>query len=348
MTARKPTAVIVCPGRGTYTKTELGYLARHHGDKRDFIAMVDAYRAEAGQETVSALDGADRYSLARHTRGDNASPLIYACAYADYLAIDRDGFDIVAVTGNSMGWYIALAVAGALDPEAGLHLVNTMGTLMQETLIGGQLVYPLVDETWREVNGRREFLDDLLADVNARPDHVVSVSIRLGGLVVFAGNDSGLAALLDALPPEDGRYPMRLANHAAFHSPLQQPVSERARAMLGPDLFAAPALPLIDGRGGLWRPKATDTADLWDYTLGTQVTETYDYSAAIRVAMREFAPDAVILLGPGTTLGGATAQCLIDIDWQGLSSKADFTARQKRNPLMLSMGLDAQRALVAA
>ncbi|MCC2110884.1 MAG: ACP S-malonyltransferase [Hyphomicrobiales bacterium] len=348
MAERKRTAVVVCPGRGTYNKTELGYLARHHGDKRDFIASIDAYRAKAGQETVTALDGADRYSVARHTRGDNASPLIYACAYADYLAIDRDAFDIVAVTGNSMGWYIALAVAGALDVAGGLHLVNTMGTLMQETLIGGQIVYPLVDENWREVPGRREFLDDLLAEVNGRPDHVVSVSIRLGGLAVFAGNEAGLAALAEKLPPEDGRYPMRLANHAAFHSPLQMPVAERARGMLPVDLFADPALPLIDGRGGFWRPKATDTAALWDYTLGTQVVETYDYSAAIRVAMREFAPEAVIILGPGTTLGGATAQCLIGIDWQGLSSKADFASRQKRDPLILSMGIDEQRAIVTA
>jgi [acyl-carrier-protein] S-malonyltransferase len=40
--------------------------------------------------------------------GDNASLLIYACALADFAAIDRDRFEVVAVTGNSMGWYLAL------------------------------------------------------------------------------------------------------------------------------------------------------------------------------------------------------------------------------------------------
>ena len=111
----KRTAVVICPGRGTYNKPELGYLGRHHGDKADFIAMLDRYRAERGQEAISALDGAERYSVAGYSRGDNASPLIYGCAYADFMAIGRDDIEIVAVTGNSMGWYIALACAGALS-----------------------------------------------------------------------------------------------------------------------------------------------------------------------------------------------------------------------------------------
>ena len=107
-------AVVICPGRGTYNKAELGYLKRHHADKKDFIAMVDAYRAEHDQPAISVLDGAERYSVGTFSRGDNASPLIYACAYSDFLSIDRSKLEIVAVTGNSMGWYIALACAGAL------------------------------------------------------------------------------------------------------------------------------------------------------------------------------------------------------------------------------------------
>jgi len=45
--------------------------------------------------------------------------------------------------------------------------------------------------------------------------------------------------------------------------------------------------------------------------------------------VREFAPDQLILLGPGTALGGAVAQSLIEINWHGLSSKADFVALQE-------------------
>jgi [acyl-carrier-protein] S-malonyltransferase len=74
--------------------------------------------------------------------------LIYACTLGDALALD--GVEVVAVTGNSMGWYSALACAGAVAPMAGFTLVNTMGTLMQEALIGGQTVYPFMGEDWQD------------------------------------------------------------------------------------------------------------------------------------------------------------------------------------------------------
>ena len=42
------TAVVICPGRGTYTKTELGYLGRNFGD-RALLAAFDATRGALGQ-----------------------------------------------------------------------------------------------------------------------------------------------------------------------------------------------------------------------------------------------------------------------------------------------------------
>ncbi|MGL4281725.1 MAG: ACP S-malonyltransferase, partial [Albidovulum sp.] len=148
------TAVVICPGRGTYTKTELGYLTRHFRD-RALLARFDAEREALGQESLTALDSAATYSVTKHTRGDNASGLIYAATLGDFRAIDHDEVQVVAVTGNSMGWYSALACAGALSAEAGFKVVNTMGTLMQEALIGGQLVYPCVGEDWRPDPARK-------------------------------------------------------------------------------------------------------------------------------------------------------------------------------------------------
>lgn len=334
---------MICPGRGTYNKSELGYLRRHHADKGDLIEMIDAYRNAQGQKTVSALDGAERYSIAQHTRGDNASPLIYACSYADYLSIDQTQWEVAAITGNSMGWYIALACSGAVDARGGLEIVNTMGTLMQETLIGGQLIYPLVDEDWREIDGRREDLMEKMARVNARAPGSLFISIELGGLLVFAGTTEALERFAEMLTPEQARYPMRLQNHAAFHTPLQQPVAQAGQARLGEGLFAGPSHALIDGQGNIWHPFSSDPRSLRHYTLQTQVVETYDFTRAVQVGVREFAPDALIITGPGTTLGGAVAQCLIGIEWQGLHCKADFVARQKSDaPIIYAMGMDGQ------
>ena len=345
MSTTRKTAVVICPGRGTYNKTELGYLARNFPDAA-LLASFDAQRSEAGQDTLSALDGAERFSLARHTRGDNASGLIFAATLGDFLAIDRGQTEIVAVTGNSMGWYSALACAGATTPEDGFTIANTMGTLMQQALIGGQLVYPFMGDEWLPETARRQELLGLVADIDARPDHVLLPSIHLGGMLVLAGNETGLKAFEQAANPVEGRFPMRLGNHAAFHTPLQQPVAEQGRAKLPVDLFRQPELPMIDGRGAIWWPHASDIGALRDYTLGEQVTQTYDFTRAIAIAAREFAPDLFIVTGPGTTLGGAVAQSLILANWRGLDSKAAFKARQSAEPLLVSMGMDDQRITV--
>ncbi len=348
MAEQRKKALVVCPGRGSYNREELGYLARHHGDQAALVGAMDAYRASLGQTSLSDLDGRARFSPGEHGRGDNASLLIHACAACDFLAIDQDRYDVVAVTGNSMGWYTALGCGGALSPQGAMILVNTMGRLMQEASIGGQVIYPMVDEKWRTIPGRRQAVMGLLAEIQGWPDCRLEISIELGGMLLFGGNEKALKALTEALPPVEDRFPLRLAKHAAFHTSLQQPVAARARAMLAQDLFARPALPLIDGRGVIWSPYASDPTALWDYTLGHQVVKPYDFTRAIQVGLREFAPDSVILLGPGNSLGGALAQSMIGIGWQGFASKADFQARQAVEPFLLSMGLADQRALVAA
>ncbi|WP_137752266.1 ACP S-malonyltransferase [Sphingopyxis sp. L1A2A] len=346
MSARK-TALVVAPGRGTYGKGELGSIARLHGARfADLIADFDAQRRARGQPTVSELDGADRFSVATHMRGDVAAPLIYTATVLDYLSIDREKFDVVAVAGNSMGWYSALALGGAVSVADGFRIANAMGLNSQTHGPGGQILLQVVDETWRPVPGLREQLLGLAAAITARPDHALALSIDLAGMLVFAGNEAGLAALLAEAPPIPGRDPLRLAGHGPFHTPLMFGSSDKAKAELAPALFGAPAIPMVDGRGHIWRRFASDPAAVWDYSFGHQILAPYDFARSVQVAVKEYAPDVLILPGPGDTLGGAIAQALIGIEWQGIASKADFAARQATDPILLAMGRAEQRAVV--
>jgi malonyl CoA-acyl carrier protein transacylase len=340
-------ALVVCPGRGTYGKAELGYLKRLHVDKPKLLAMADRLRAERGQPTISELDGAERFSPALHTRGDIASPLIFTASYADFLAIDRARFDVAAVTGNSMGWYTALACGGAVSSERGFAIVDAMGENSQAGEPGGQVLLQIVDEEWRAVPDLRAKLLGIVEAINGQADCALHLSIDLGGMLVFAGNEKGLAALLAKAPPTPGREPLRLVNHGPFHTPLMQGSSNRAMEQLPAGWFGSPAVPMIDGRGHVWRPFASNSGALHDYTFAAQILETYDFTRAVQVAVREYAPDRIILLGPGDTLGGAIAQALIAIEWRGLRSKADFQAMQaSSDPVLLSMGREEQRDLV--
>ena len=51
-------------------------------------------------------------------------------------------------------------------------------------------------------------------------------------------------------------------SHAAFHTPMQEPVAAQGRAALPRDLFGQPDLPLVDGHGRVWWPGASDVQAL--------------------------------------------------------------------------------------
>ncbi|MGB0906493.1 MAG: ACP S-malonyltransferase [Maricaulaceae bacterium] len=337
----KQTAIVVCPGRGTYNADELGYLSRYHADKSALIQTVDNVQIAADKEAVSALDGAAKFSPSKHGRGDNASALIYACAMADFQSINKEIYDVVGVTGNSMGWYLSLAAGGAINLEDGAKLVGGMGGIMTEQGVGGQVVYPIVDEDWNLDEGKQKAVQEAL---QSAPDLKISTSIHLGGLQVFAASDAGVKHLLQTLP-KNGIFPFQLRGHSAFHSSQLSHCVAAAQSTFSPAMFSAPKVPLIDGVGNLWRPHAEDTQALYDYTLGRQIDGTYDFTRAVTVAAKEFAPDVFIILGPGTTMGAPVAQSLIFEGWDGLSGKTDFQLRQEKQPLIISMGRDDQRHL---
>ncbi len=183
------TAVLICPGRGSYNKEDLGYLGRHHSSS-NFVLGLDAIRSADGNETVSVLDGSGDFKLAKFSKGDVASPLIYACSFADAYSLAED-IEVVAVTGNSMGWYTTLGVAGAVSAEDGFRIVDTMGALMQEHMIGGQIVYPVWGSDWVPDSLRRAELLELIREIDSRSNHALGLSIDLDGALVVAGKDQG-------------------------------------------------------------------------------------------------------------------------------------------------------------
>jgi hypothetical protein len=211
--------------------------------------------------------------------------------------------------------------------------------------VGGQIVWPIVDADWNIDPEKENLIREICKESSSSSDMEVHVSIHLGGMVVFAADDKGLKWLSERLPKDD-RFPMRLMHHAAFHSPLLDHIPQMARAANPPADFGSGTLSAVDGQGRVWSPRAFDPAAIYDYTLGAQLNRTYDFTRAVQVAAAEFAPDKIIVLGPGTTLGAPTAQALIASQWRGLSGKADFQARQSENPVILSMGIAEQRSQV--
>jgi malonyl CoA-acyl carrier protein transacylase len=323
---------LLCPGRGSYTEKSLRSLATDD----PLVRAADALRTEYELESLVALDAAGRFEPARHLRPANAAALIYVCTMLDARAVlARD--EVVCVAGNSLGWYTALAVAGALSFEDGFRLVQEMALLQEGGEPGGQVIYPVVDEEWRRARASEAAVARLVASAPG----TIFPSIHLGGYEVLAGTPEGVNRLLKELSPVklgSTSYPFRLAQHGPYHTPLASSVAVRAREQLARLELRSPRHTLIDGRGARFTPWSSDLAALRDYTLGAQIDTPYDFTASVRVALLEHAPERVVLPGPGNTLGGVCAQAAIALGWRNLGSREDFERVQASEaPLIESL-----------
>jgi malonyl CoA-acyl carrier protein transacylase len=326
---------VLCPGRGSYTEKSLGSLARDHA----WVRRADELRADRGLSSLAELDAARKFKPARHLAPADVSPMIWLVSMLDAAAAAQEN-RVVCVAGNSMGWYTALSVAGALDFDDGFRLVQEVSILQheqQKSEGGGQIIFPVVDESWR----RDAALETAVRDALASSEGQAHPSIRLGGYAVLAGTEAGIAHLLKSLPKVklgQNMYPFRLMQHGAYHTPLVGGVAEEARRRLADLRFTAPRVTLVDGRGARFTPWSTDPAELAAYTLGPQVSTPFDFTASVRVALREHAPDRLVCPGPGNSLGGVCGQILVEEGWRGFRSREDFDRTQQgEEPILVSM-----------
>ena len=322
----RPLACLLCPGRGSYGAAELGSLARElrEGPVAEALEEVDAWRAERGLTRLSELDAAPSFRPSRHLAAENAAELVYFATLAHAEGL-RERYEITVVAGNSLGWYTALVVAGVLDVRAGWRLVATLARL-QGGVSGGQVLTTTIDDDWVRVPSRAEAIERALQEVRARgEDHYVARSIRLGGHEVLAGTEPGIAELLATLPRcRVGRreLPFRLAGHGPFHTRLCAGVAERARAELSGLPVSRPRAWLVDGRGDQHGPWSGDPGELLDYTLSEQITGTFDFSAAVRVVLREHQPDVLVCAGPGDSLRAPVGHVVVAEGYRGLRDRA--------------------------
>lgn len=326
---------ILCPGRGSYAEKQLRSLP----DAHPWIDTAEGIRREYGLPSLVELDRAAKFERRDHLHPANVSPLIYLVSMLDAAAVQQE-HRAVAVAGNSLGWYTALAVGGALSFEDGFRLVQVMSRLQHEHQVargGGQVIFPLVGEDWRVDPSRTDAVASALAASNGE----AFASIHLAGLAVLAGSDAGIAHLKSVLPKVksgSNQYPIQLEQHGPYHTPLVLDVAERARSELSDLRFTRPRTTLVDGRGVRSTPWSADPDALRAYTLGAQIVEPYDFGLSIRVALRELAPDHLVCPGPGNSLGGVVGQALVAEGWRGVRDKDGFARVQESSaPILVSM-----------
>ncbi|MGH2381892.1 MAG: hypothetical protein ACRDG7_11825 [Candidatus Limnocylindria bacterium] len=329
-------AAVAFPARGSYGPASLGSLPPDH----PWLRRADQLRGEYGLPALSALDAAGHFDPAVHLRSANATPLTFLCGLLDAERI-ADDHEVVVVVASSSGWYTALAASGALEFDDAFRLVQTMSLLAEEPIRdedrGGQLIYALTDAAWQPDPERATALDAVL-DHSADGVHR---ALELGAFTVLSGTADGLDDIAARLPPVEvgpRRFPFRAAMQEAWHLPLRAATAELASERLGDLAWSAPNVTLVDGRGFRFTPWSTDPAALARHTITEQPTITYDFARSLRVALREYAPEIILLPGPGASLGEVCAQLIVAEGYRGIRTRAELEAAQAgASPILLSM-----------
>jgi [acyl-carrier-protein] S-malonyltransferase len=329
-------AAVVFPGRGAYLPSSLGALEPSH----PWVRRADELRADAGLPPVSELDAAPRFDPAAHLRPSNAWPLTFLASLLDAERIAED-HDAVVVTASSTGWYTALAASGVLNFDDAFRLVQRMALVADEPLPGGErpaeLIYPLADEAWR----RDEARDEAVKRVLREADGEAFRTLELGAFAVIGGGATAIQRVASGLDPVTAsarEYPLRLPGGDAWHTPLRAEAVAAAVAELEDLRWERPNVALVDGRGTRFTPWSGDPGGLASSTLQDLPTATYDTASAVRVALREYAPEVVLLPGPGSSLGAACAHLIVTEGYRGVHSRSEFEAAQRSDaPLLLSM-----------
>ncbi|MDQ3148346.1 MAG: ACP S-malonyltransferase, partial [Chloroflexota bacterium] len=79
-------------------------------------------------------------------------------------------------------------------------------------------------------------------------------------------------------------------------------------------------------------------AELARHTINEQPISTYDFALSLRVALREYAPEVILLPGPGANLAEVCAQLIVAEGYRGNRTRAELEATQAGGtPILLSM-----------
>lgn len=327
-------AVVAFPGRVSFRAESLRSLRADH----PWVAAADELRAAAGLPPLGELDAAP-FDPRVHLRPTNAWPLTFLVSLLDAERIAAD-HEVVTVVASSTGWYTALAAAGVVGFEDALRILTELARAAEDELPDGirpaELVEPMTDDGWQPMPEREEAVRQAIEASDGEVDRV----LELGSHTILGGPASAIDEAAGRLPPvaAAGRsFPLRIPADG-WHTPLRTDAAARATERIGDVDAARPNVAVVDGEGVRHTPWTADPDALIEAAITRQPLRTSHFALALRVALREYAPEVVLLPGPGSSLGAACAQVIVAEGYRGIRSREEFEQTQAGgNPILLSM-----------
>ncbi len=209
--------------------------------EREFgVALLPLlYPDQAPKDGASALDNTAF-----------TQPALYIIEFALAELWRSWGVEPEAVTGHSVGEYVAAAVAGVFSAEDGLRLIAERARLLSKLPAGGGML---------SVSAKRHTVEAAIA---AYADTVSIAAVNGVEQVVIAGALTSLARIDETLKGQGVRTRALNVSHA-FHSPLTDPTLEPFRRKAKSTAFAEPHMTFVSALTGRVASSEVCDADYW-------------------------------------------------------------------------------------
>jgi [acyl-carrier-protein] S-malonyltransferase len=221
---------------------------------------------------------------------EHAQPAIYLVGWIAFQLLKEKfpGFTFDAAAGLSLGEFTALAAAGALGFEDGLHLVHRRGQFMQEAC-----------ETTRGAMAAVIGLEVEATKKICQETGVQLANLNCPGQLVISGEQSKLEQACELAKSRGAKRAMPLNVAGAYHSPLMAVAQAKLHDALEGIQLHAPSVPILSNvtAGPHGEP------DEIRRSLVDQVTASVRWEESMRYLIDE-GFDRFVELGPGTVLSG--------------------------------------------
>lgn len=217
-------------------------------------------------------------------------PAIFVTSYAAYTALKkRKAVEFDCAGGLSLGEWGALCVAGVLDFESTLKVLEARGRFMQEACEA-------------EPSG-------MIAIVGASEGQLTELCARSGCTIaninsaqqqVLSGSKEAIANAATIAKELGIKRAIPLATAGAFHSKFMSPAREKLSPILDGITFKTPKIPVLSNVTGKFHD--TDPSAIKAMML-EQVTGTTNWAMDVKTA-KEFGCNTFVEFGPGKVLSG--------------------------------------------
>ncbi len=271
----------------------------------------------AGRAALDEISAAMDRDVVELCRDENAlsttewvQPALFACDIAAFRVLEAEGVEFSSAAGHSLGEFVALVAAGAVDLAPALRAVQERGRAMEAASLARQgtmtALIGLSPEDAADVcgiAGRGDILE--VANENA-PKQVV-----LSGSVPAIERAEELARSRNAKA-------VRLKVAGAFHSPLMRPALGPVRIAISELEFRTPRFPVVPNASG--RPTSEPSAmrDL----LSRHLVSPVRWQRSLR-AMADSGVDTFVEAGPGDVLTKLTRRCVEGATGVSIGSPAE-------------------------